>query len=112
QAPFAGGLVPRKSACAVLFATALMLVTAVTSRAEDYTSAERRHWSFRPRGIPSVPAFESAGDRGWILNPIDAFILAALHKEQLAPAPKADRATLIRRVTYDLIGLPPTPAEV
>ena len=103
---------PRKSACAVLFATALILAAAVTTRAEDYTSAERRHWSFRPRGNPSVPVFESAADRAWIRNPIDAFILAALKKEHLAPAPKADRATLIRRVTYDLTGLPPAPAEV
>src|SRR5262249_46179348 len=45
-------------------------------------------------------------------NPIDRFILARLEKEQIRPSPEADRATLIRRVTLDLIGLPPTPAEV
>jgi Protein of unknown function (DUF1549) len=104
-------MVPQKNLRAVLFATALFLAAASMSRAVDYTSAERRHWSFRQRGNPSVPAFESAADRGWIRNPVDAFILAALKKEQLGPAPEADRATLIRRVTYDLTGLPPLPAK-
>src|SRR5207237_9552926 len=50
--------------------------------------------------------------KAWIKTPIDAFVLAGLQKAGLKPAPPADRVTLIRRVTYDLIGLPPTPAEI
>ncbi len=63
----------------------------------------QKHWSFIPPVRPEVPANE---------NPIDYFVRARLEKEGLKPAPAADRATLIRRVTLDLTGLPPTPAEV
>jgi hypothetical protein len=78
---------------------------------ETYTAAERRHWAFQKRQRPEPPT-PAAADAAWIKNPIDAFVIAKLRKEGLAPAPKADRATLIRRVTFDLTGLPPTPAEV
>jgi hypothetical protein len=56
-----------------------------------------------------VPA---AGDSSWPINPIDHFILERLSKKQLTPSPLADRRTLIRRLSFDLIGLPPTPREV
>src|SRR5262249_8848170 len=52
------------------------------------------------------------GNEAWIANPIDRFVLARLDKEKLAPSPEADRATLLRRLSLDLIGLPPTPEEV
>ncbi|HZT30248.1 MAG TPA: DUF1553 domain-containing protein [Bryobacteraceae bacterium] len=68
-----------------------------------------KHWSFLPPKRPEVPAVEN---RAWVRNPIDAFILARLEKEGLKPSPEADRATLLRRVTLDLTGLPPTPAEL
>ena len=77
-----------------------------------YTPAERRHWAFQPRRDAKPPAFTDAAAKAWIRTPIDAFILAGLRKAGLAPSPAADRATLIRRVTYDLHGLPPTPEEV
>lgn len=67
------------------------------------------HWSFVPprhRGLPAVQR------PGWIQNPIDAFVLARLETETLAPAPLAARETLIRRVTLDLTGLPPTATEI
>ena len=67
------------------------------------------HWSFRPPGRPPLPAVENAG---WPRNPIDRFVLARLEKEGLEPSPEADRATLIRRLSLDLIGLPPTLDEV
>jgi hypothetical protein len=66
-------------------------------------------WSLRPLDRPTPPAVQ---DRAWARTPVDAFILAALEARSLKPAPPADRRTLIRRVTYDLHGLSPTPAEV
>jgi Protein of unknown function (DUF1553)/Protein of unknown function (DUF1549)/Concanavalin A-like lectin/glucanases superfamily/Planctomycete cytochrome C len=69
----------------------------------------QKHWSFIP---PSRPALPAVTHKAWPLNPIDYFVLERLEKEGLQPAPEADRATLIRRVSLDLTGLPPTPAEV
>ncbi|MBM3782895.1 MAG: DUF1549 domain-containing protein [Acidobacteria bacterium] len=73
-----------------------------------YTAVERRHWAFQPRRAALPPSIRDA----WIRTPIDNFVLEGLRKAELMPAPEADRATLIRRVTYDLHGLPPTVAEV
>ena len=67
------------------------------------------HWAFVTPGRPALP---KAAEAAWVRNPIDAFILDRLEREGLQPAPAADRATLIRRATFDLTGLPPTPAEV
>ena len=69
----------------------------------------REFWSFRSVVSPNVP---QVSQTGWIRNPIDAFVLARLEAEGLTPAPVADRQTLIRRVTFNLTGLPPTPEEV
>jgi hypothetical protein len=74
-----------------------------------WTAEQRRHWSFVPPTRPEVPA---VGARGWVRNPIDAFILKPMEAEGLAPAPEADRATLIRRICFDLTGLPPSSQEV
>jgi cytochrome c553 len=68
-----------------------------------------RHWSFRPvRKV--VPPTVKAAD--WVKTPIDAFVLSGLEAKGLAPSPPADRRTLIRRLSFDLVGLPPTPEEV
>ncbi|QOV92236.1 PSD1 and planctomycete cytochrome C domain-containing protein [Humisphaera borealis] len=67
------------------------------------------HWSFVPVARPAVP---QAGDGNWVRNPIDAFVLERLKKEGLAPSPEADKTTLIRRLTLDLTGLPPTTKDV
>ncbi len=69
-----------------------------------------KHWAFVPPQRPVLPRFTNHESR--ITNPIDAFILARLEKEKISPAPEADRSTLIRRVSLDLIGLPPAPEEV
>jgi len=66
-------------------------------------------WSLQPVVKPAVPKVKNTA---WPKNPIDSFVLAKLEASKQAPAPEADRRTLIRRVTYDLTGLPPTPAEV
>lgn len=67
------------------------------------------HWAY---AAPVRPALPAVRDKGWVREPIDAFVLAALERDGLAPAPQADRATLLRRLSLDLTGLPPTPAEV
>ncbi len=69
----------------------------------------RDFWSLRPLTNPPVP---SVHHRDWIQTPVDAFMLSQLETNGLHPAPPADRRTLIRRVTFDLVGLPPTPQEV
>jgi hypothetical protein len=66
-------------------------------------------WAFLPLTRPPVPAVRSAG---WVRTPIDAFILSRLEAEGLHPSPEADRRTLIRRLTFDLHGLPPSPEEI
>jgi mono/diheme cytochrome c family protein len=72
--------------------------------------AARGFWSFRPVARPAVP--ESPNSKFQIRNPIDAFVLAKLQAAWLQPAPPASRTSLLRRVYYDLIGLPPAPADV
>ena len=69
----------------------------------------RAFWSFRPVMDPEVP---KATSRDWIKTPVDAFVLAALEKAGLEPAPPASRAALLRRLTFDLTGLPPAPHEI
>jgi len=83
---------------------ALTLLAAEAASLEKYTPAERRHWAFQPRRDVSPPSAAA--------HPIDAFIRERLAKNGFVPAPLADRATLLRRVTFGLHGLPPTPAEI
>jgi hypothetical protein len=73
------------------------------------TDEDRKYWAFQPVRRPEPPLVQ--GDR-WSRNPIDRFILARLTAEGLTPAPEAERGRLIRRATFDLTGLPPTPEEV
>ncbi|MBW3597841.1 MAG: DUF1549 domain-containing protein, partial [Planctomycetes bacterium] len=80
-----------------------------TESAPKITDEDRAWWAFQPVAQPEVPHVD---DRGWGKNPIDNFIFRQLRKHELTPAAEADRVTLIRRATYDLTGLPPTPAEI
>jgi mono/diheme cytochrome c family protein len=76
---------------------------------EKPTEDPRRHWAFQPVRRPVVPAMTNSQS---VRNPIDAFVAAERHKRGLTPLPEADQATLLRRLTLDLTGLPPTRAEV
>jgi mono/diheme cytochrome c family protein len=73
------------------------------------TEEDREFWSFQPIRRPAVPQVRQADQ---VRNPIDAFLLARLEEQGLGYVSEADRRTLIRRASFDLIGLPPTPAEV
>ncbi|MEM1359669.1 MAG: DUF1549 domain-containing protein, partial [Bacteroidota bacterium] len=81
---------------------------ALIERWIDQGAAWETHWSYQPVKRVDVPADES----GWAQNAIDNFILARLQKDSLAPAPRAQKTALLRRLSLDLIGLPPTLAEV
>ncbi len=80
----------------------------VEASAVDRTR-DRDHWAFHPPVEPSVPAVISSG---WPQSTLDRFILAKLEAARLHPASRAEKRTLIRRVTFDLIGLPPTPEDI
>jgi mono/diheme cytochrome c family protein len=75
----------------------------------DVARARARHWAFKPVRKPILPVVKN---NGWVQTPVDNFVLAELEKNHLSAAPAADRRSLIRRVTYDLTGLPPTPEGV
>ncbi len=77
------------------------------AKTED--GAWKKHWAFQPVGRPAVPVTR---DRHWPLSPVDAFVLAKLEEKGLRPAPAAEARVLIRRMYFDVIGLPPTAEEV
>ena len=71
--------------------------------------SRKTHWAYVPPRLSPLPKVKNAA---WVRNPVDAFILAGLEAKGLVPAPPADRLTLLRRATFDLTGLPPTPEEI
>jgi hypothetical protein len=85
------------------------VAVAPAHKAMQITEADRNYWAYRPLSRPVVPAVRN---RAWVRTPIDAFLLAKIEQKGLAPAGPADRVALIRRASYDLTGLPPTPEEV
>ncbi len=90
---------------ALAFVATVSGATASIAGEPDFPEHQRSHWAFQPVAEPDMPASSTA-------HPIDAFVLARLRGEGIRPAARADRTTLIRRATFDLHGLPPTPAEV
>lgn len=76
---------------------------------EAFAKARREHWSLQPVRSPQPPLVKQSR---WPLNPVDQFILAKLESAGLSPNPRADKSALLRRITLDLIGLPPTYAEI
>jgi len=93
----------------VALITVVVAVWATTASLRAGNAPGRSRWAFQPINRPQPPVVK---DRGWVRTPIDAFVLAKLEAKGLKPAPEADRLTLIRRLTFDLTGLPPTPEEI
>ncbi len=81
----------------------------VGRKREDFEELKKTHWAWQPLTSPAVPA---VGNDSWARSDTDRFILTGLEAKKLPPVADADPVTLIRRVTFDLTGLPPTPAEV
>src|SRR6185436_583825 len=78
-------------------------------RGSGITEEERAFWSFQPIRQPAIPKTKPK-DR--VRTPVDAFLVTALSKQKLGFSPDADKVTLLRRASFDLTGLPPTPAQV
>src|SRR5215472_11814011 len=101
---------------AASYSLAILLGLAALASADDarvpgkpITAEERDHWAFRPPKRSQPPAVTL---RRWVRNPIDAFILAILEANGLSPSPEAERTTVLRRLSFDLTGLPPSPEEI
>ena len=84
-----------------------VLVCSVVALCQTSAFAEEpaTHWAFRPVSAPAVPAVQT---EAWIRNPIDAFVLSRLEREGLTPSPETEKSTLLRRLSLDLTGLPPS----
>ena len=95
--------------CCVQGGTAADATPTEKSAVDTARASEIDHWSFKP---PQRPAIPNVRNQKWVRNAIDAFVLARLEKERIKPSPEADRITLIRRLSFDLRGLPPTLDEV
>src|SRR5215831_4906107 len=85
------------------------LVTGLISTAFVAAAEPGEHWAFKPVLRPPLPKVKNAE---WTRNAIDRFILSRLEAEKLGPAPEADRLTLVRRLYFNLLGLPPAPEEI
>ena len=86
-----------------------MVAKAPATKGSVFTPEARNYWAYKPVVRPDTPVVKN---KEWVRNPIDAFILTKLEDKGLSPAPAADSLSMVRRVYYDLIGLPPTPEEV
>ena len=102
--------------CMVFRSMMILLALAATAAADDgpitvkpITSEEREHWAFQPPRRTAPPSVKA---REWVRNPIDAFIEEGLEASGLTPSAEADRTTLLRRLSFDLTGLPPSPDEI
>jgi hypothetical protein len=97
------------ASCACLLVLVAASTSAPASDAYAIPPAKQKHWAWQQPALPRPPAVR---DSAWVQNPIDCFILAKLEAAGLQAAHAASRTQLIRRVTLDLIGLPPTPEEI
>ncbi|NIP98204.1 MAG: DUF1549 domain-containing protein, partial [Akkermansiaceae bacterium] len=107
--PFLRRLAARVLQCSLILGLGITSSLLATEPEHPITAEDREHWSFQ---APVRPALPDVPDRAQTSNPIDRFILAKLAEKNLTFAPEADRRTLIRRLSFDLTGLPPTPGEI
>ena len=105
-------IVKRPGQIFILLGTVVAALSAADQAPADkeaaFIGARGKYWAFQKVNKPQVPSVSGS----WMRTPIDSFILSALDAKKLTPSSGLDRIRLIRRVTFDLIGLPPTPAEV
>src|SRR5438128_2059966 len=94
--------------CSLLPLNAANKDTVESANDEKFIGARRGYWAFQKPVRPEIPTIRSP----WVRTPIDAFLLEVLESKKLAPSLPLDREHLLRRVTLDLIGLPPTPGEI
>ncbi|MCI0660817.1 MAG: DUF1549 and DUF1553 domain-containing protein [Acidobacteria bacterium] len=99
----------KRLSISIVIVLATLAVVSQSQSPGKQTQEKERHWAFRKPDRPPVPKVRNQSRVG---NPIDSFIFSRLEQEGLAPSPEADRATLLRRLSLDLTGLPPTPAEI
>jgi len=93
----------------LLFALGVATLALYSAETRQFTDAQRSFWSLQPVKKPALPVVKN---QQWVKNPIDAFILAKLQEQNLQPSPPADKLTLLRRVSEDVTGLPPTQEEI
>src|SRR6478672_1434264 len=101
----------RRALIVLAFVGAIGPTAAATDDELRFIGARTKYWAFQKVVRPAPPDVQGPGTE-WIKSPIDAFILQKLAEKQLAPSPPLDRTPLLRRLTFDLTGLPPTPEEV
>src|SRR5215831_5885557 len=87
----------------------IAVFSALLLAADPFTKRQRDFWSFQPVKEHTPPVVKNSA---WVQNPVDQFVLAKIEAKSIQPGPQADRVTLLRRATFDLTGLPPTPEEV
>ena len=105
-----GEITPRMPLGAQLPPAVIAEIKAEIAKLPIYSSATDDHWTWL-RQVPAKSAAPPVANKQWPRNPIDNFILSKLEKQNLTPAPEASRRALLRRIYFDLIGLPPTPEE-
>jgi hypothetical protein len=104
-----GSVTPRSVGLGFVVLAALYAASPSVPAHKPFTESQKHWWAFQPVVKPAVPTVKAAS---WVRNPVDAFILAKLEDKSLSPSAPADKISLIRRASLDLIGLPPTSEEV
>ena len=103
---------PSVAALGLALCIAAMGAELTADKDDAWVAGRRDYWAFRKPVRAATPAFDGAAEKAWIRTPVDAFVLEALRAKGLEPSPELAQAKLLRRVTLDLTGLPPSPEEL